>query len=233
MSFDDDLGEFDFPLKRYSALYDYTYKDDDGSIIEMHQGDEYHLLQKSGEWWEVIRSDGANEESSFYVPANYVSPIDGEEDSDPDYENSDEKRVDPKKNNNLSHTSSEAGNRLEEDNTPVINLRRHDGVIHTKGNLLGSAMGEPLYSNLDNNQPRVVSTHSTFGKISQDENPTGQHKNNNNIVVRSGKLRQSLDLAEEGDYANLDEYRKTAGLPPSTLPKPTPVSLKNWLFRVL
>jgi hypothetical protein len=39
-------------------------------MVTMKQGDEYHLISKSGDWWEVIRDAGGANEFTFYVPAS-------------------------------------------------------------------------------------------------------------------------------------------------------------------
>ena len=66
------------PVTKLEALYDYSYADDDGLLISMVKGERYHLIQKEGDWWEVVRDSGNSDELTFYVPANYVRVIDSD-----------------------------------------------------------------------------------------------------------------------------------------------------------
>lgn len=56
------------------VLYDYDYTTRDGRHVSVRVGDRLTLLQKSNEWWNVIR-DG--ERKPFYVPADYVAILGG------------------------------------------------------------------------------------------------------------------------------------------------------------
>ena len=51
------------PVTKLEALYDYSYADDDGLLISMVKGERYHLIQKEGDWWEVVRDSGTRTSS--------------------------------------------------------------------------------------------------------------------------------------------------------------------------
>lgn len=42
----------------------------------MKEGEQYYLIQKEGDWWEVVRDMGDSDDFFFYVFVNYVRVVD-------------------------------------------------------------------------------------------------------------------------------------------------------------
>ncbi|NXV71407.1 RHG09 protein, partial [Atlantisia rogersi] len=59
------------------ALYNYTYRADDGRHVAMAAGEQFLLLHKANEdWWQVRRASEPHWARPFFVPANYVAELD-------------------------------------------------------------------------------------------------------------------------------------------------------------
>ncbi|XP_061186156.1 rho GTPase-activating protein 15-like isoform X4 [Saccostrea echinata] len=209
MSFDlgntgSDEEEYDpysmMPVTKLVALYDYSYQDDDGHIVHMKEGEKYHLIQKEGDWWEVIRDMGNLDDLSFYVPANYVRVVDNSgsnvdattKTDDSGLERDEEIRSG---NSTLDEDSSDLSSAQV---TPEKNVgKTENGVVglNSKMEELGS---EVTF------ERKQSTTFSTFGTQT-----TGSINLNTKIAENKGYRRS---FSDEGDYVNLDEYRLNAGL---------------------
>jgi len=63
----DDLGRV------LQVEHDYTYKANDGTPVEIKQGETYILIKKSNlDWWQVIKLE---QKKPFYIPASYVKEL--------------------------------------------------------------------------------------------------------------------------------------------------------------
>jgi hypothetical protein len=187
------------PVTKLVALYDYSYQDDDGALVHMRAGEQYHLIQKEGDWWEVIRDVGNSNDLSFYVPANYVRVVD-----------SDGSNVEAStKTDDSGLTGDEeirSGNStLHEDSSDLssVQVTPEKNVGKTENGVQG------LDSKMDSNseltfERKQSTTFSTFG------NQTTGALNLNTRVPDNKGLRRSF--SDEGDYVNLDEYRINAGV---------------------
>ncbi|XP_066841592.1 rho GTPase-activating protein 9 isoform X2 [Anser cygnoides] len=59
------------------ALYDYTYRAEDGRHVAMAAGEQFLLLRKANEdWWQVRRASEPRWARPFFVPATYVAELD-------------------------------------------------------------------------------------------------------------------------------------------------------------
>lgn len=59
------------------ALYDYTYRAEDGRQVAMAAGEQFLLLHKANEdWWQVRRAGEPHWARPFFVPAAYVAELD-------------------------------------------------------------------------------------------------------------------------------------------------------------
>ncbi|NXK55575.1 RHG09 protein, partial [Chauna torquata] len=59
------------------ALYDYTYRAEDGRHVAMAAGERFLLLRKANEdWWQVRRASEPCWARPFFVPATYVAELD-------------------------------------------------------------------------------------------------------------------------------------------------------------
>ncbi|XP_056007965.1 rho GTPase-activating protein 15-like isoform X39 [Ostrea edulis] len=188
------------PITKLVALYDYSYQDDDGSLVHMRAGEQYHLIQKEGDWWEVIRDVGNSDDLSFYVPANYVRIVDSDGSN----------VVASTKTDDSGLTCDEeirSGNStLYEDSSDLssVQVTPEKNVGKTENGVQG------LDSKMDSNseltfERKQSTTFSTFGNQT-----TGSLSLNTKVSENKG-IRRSF--SDEGDYVNLDEYRTKAGLP--------------------
>ncbi|KAK3108074.1 hypothetical protein FSP39_000688 [Pinctada imbricata] len=206
-SIDDDFNPYlDLPITKLKALYDYSYRDDDGHVVNMRKGEEYHLLQKQGDWWEVIRDAGDTNELSFYVPANYVEIVGrGLKGPEPP----------PKRTSTGSHQGNESGSEsLNNSITKDVVFNLDTGLdtdnVNTGETISDSTVSkmEPFYVNSDDtgviNFERKNST-STFTSFSSKTLPS-----NSGISTKPECVRRSF--SEDGEYVNLDRYRNEAGL---------------------
>ncbi|CAC5379720.1 ARHGAP12_27 [Mytilus coruscus] len=182
---DTDLG---FPITRLKALYDYSYKDDDGHMITMKQGDEYHLISKSGDWWEVVRDSGNANELTFYVPAAYVQVLDDDYTHSPRSNHSNESYTD---NNN--------------EKTEQINIISVTGSKNVKTDM--AYTGSSDYINSGEVGITFGKGKSSFKKISDSGIPSATIPAASSVAV---PFRRSF--SDEGDYVNLDNYRTEAGI---------------------
>ncbi|XP_052091881.1 rho GTPase-activating protein 12-like isoform X5 [Mytilus californianus] len=182
---DTDLG---FPITRLKALYDYSYKDDDGHMITMKRGDEYHLISKSGDWWEVVRDSGNANELTFYVPAAYVQVLDDDYTHSPRSNNSNESYTD---NNN--------------EKTEQINIISVTGSKNVKTDM--AYTGSSDYINSGEVGITFGKGKSSFKKISDSGIPSATIPAVSSVAV---PFRRSF--SDEGDYVNLDNYRTEAGI---------------------
>ncbi|NXX76973.1 RHG09 protein, partial [Urocolius indicus] len=58
------------------ALYDYTYRAQDGRLVAMAAGESFLLLHKATEdWWQVRRVAEPRWARPFFVPATYVAEL--------------------------------------------------------------------------------------------------------------------------------------------------------------
>ncbi|XP_042652857.1 rho GTPase-activating protein 9-like isoform X2 [Tyto alba] len=58
------------------ALYDYTYRAEDGRHVAMSAGEQFLLLHKANEdWWQVRRASEPRWARPFFVPATYVAEL--------------------------------------------------------------------------------------------------------------------------------------------------------------
>ncbi|XP_021376234.1 rho GTPase-activating protein 15-like isoform X8 [Mizuhopecten yessoensis] len=193
---EEDYIGFGFATRKLAALYDYTYVDDSGKTVHMTKGEEYHLLEKSNDWWEVFRA-GDSTDLSFYVPANYVKFVDDSESkaktkqtSDSDFEGDpgsemsslglDTRSISPSLKNGVSNADDTEGNHKPD-----------------------KAMD--IYANSN------VSTFMT-------NNNVDVSSKNGSITVRPGMYRRSLSTDDGGDYMNLETLREQAGLPSAPRP---------------
>ncbi|XP_033762141.1 rho GTPase-activating protein 12-like isoform X2 [Pecten maximus] len=191
---EEDYIGFGFATRKLEALYDYTYKDDYGNIVHMKRGEQYHLLEKSGDWWEVFRA-GDSTDLSFYVPANYVRFIDDSKSKAADKQQRDSDEGDPGSEISSlaldSHTSSSLENGMSNAADTEENHETQQAM--------------DIYANTN------VSTFMT-------NNNVDISSKNGSITVRPGMYRRSLSNDDGGDYMNLDTLREQAGLP--SAPKP-------------
>ncbi|NXF40692.1 RHG09 protein, partial [Nyctibius bracteatus] len=59
------------------ALYNYTYRAEDGQHVAMAAGEQFLLLHKANEdWWQVRRASESRWARPFFVPATYVAELD-------------------------------------------------------------------------------------------------------------------------------------------------------------
>ncbi|NXN34498.1 RHG09 protein, partial [Nycticryphes semicollaris] len=59
------------------ALYNYTYRAEDGRHVAMAAGEQLLLLHKANEdWWQVRRASEPRWARPFFVPATYVAELD-------------------------------------------------------------------------------------------------------------------------------------------------------------
>ncbi|XP_068266940.1 rho GTPase-activating protein 9 isoform X3 [Nyctibius grandis] len=59
------------------ALYNYTYRAEDGRHVAMAAGEQFLLLHKANEdWWQVRRASESRWARPFFVPATYVAELD-------------------------------------------------------------------------------------------------------------------------------------------------------------
>lgn len=59
------------------ALYNYTYRAEDGRQVAMAAGEQFLLLHKANEdWWQVRRASEPRWARPFFVPATYVAELD-------------------------------------------------------------------------------------------------------------------------------------------------------------
>ncbi|KAM6106920.1 LOW QUALITY PROTEIN: rho GTPase-activating protein 9 [Phoenicopterus ruber ruber] len=59
------------------ALYNYTYRAEDGRHVAMAAGEQFLLLHKANEdWWQVRRASEPRWARPFFVPATYVTELD-------------------------------------------------------------------------------------------------------------------------------------------------------------
>ncbi|XP_062615223.1 rho GTPase-activating protein 12-like isoform X6 [Saccostrea cucullata] len=210
MSFDlgntgSDDEEYDpysmMPVTKLVALYDYSYQDDDGHIVHMKEGEKYHLIQKEGDWWEVVRDMGNLDDLSFYVPANYVRVVDNggsnvdatTKTDDSGLERDEEIRSG---NSTLDEESSDLSSTQV---TPEKNVGKTENGVEG----LNSKMESELSSEVTFERKQST-TFTTFG------NQTTGSLNLNTKVAENTGYRRSF--SDEGDYVNLDEYRINAGL---------------------
>ncbi|KAJ8314313.1 hypothetical protein KUTeg_008874 [Tegillarca granosa] len=178
-------ADLDFPEVNLKALYDYSYQDDDGHMVTMKQGEEYLLLQKYDDWWEVIRKDADTNELSFFVPSNYVAIIPDEKDS---VDSSVKLTTDS--GSNLNNASSSEGTQdLNKDDSHKNKIQGNDDNVN-KSMAAGpqNYEPEPDYENTDD---------CIIQNAESNKNPTG-------------RLRRCF--SDEGDYVNLDKYREESGI---------------------
>ncbi|XP_063422294.1 rho GTPase-activating protein 12-like isoform X5 [Mytilus trossulus] len=181
---DTDLG---FPITRLKALYDYSYKDDDGHMISMKQGDEYHLISKSGDWWEVVRDSGNANELTFYVPAAYVQELDDDTHS-------------PRSNHSNQSCSDNNNEKIEQ-----VNIISVTGSKNVKTDM--AYTGSSDYINSGEVGITFGKGKSSFKKISDPGIPSATIPAVTSVTV---PFRRSF--SDEGDYVNLDNYRTEAGI---------------------
>ncbi|XP_071152996.1 rho GTPase-activating protein 15-like isoform X9 [Mytilus edulis] len=181
---DTDLG---FPITRLKALYDYSYKDDDGHMITMKQGDEYHLISKSGDWWEVVRDSGNANELTFYVPAAYVQELDDDTHS-------------PRSNHSNESCSDNNNEKIEQ-----VNIISVTGSKNVKTDM--AYTGSSDYINSGEVGITFGKGKSSFKKISDPGIPSATIPAVSSVTV---PFRRSF--SDEGDYVNLDNYRTEAGI---------------------
>ncbi|XP_069111747.1 rho GTPase-activating protein 12-like isoform X7 [Argopecten irradians] len=186
---EEDYIGFGFVTRKLVALYDYSYTDDDGLAVHMKSGEQYHLLEKSGDWWEVIRA-GDSKDLSFYVPANYVKFVDDNESNTPDKHQEDSDVGDP----GSEMSSLDVHTSLKNGVSNAVDIREN----HKPD------VGMDIYANSN------VSTFMT--------NNNDAPSKNGSITVRPGMYRRSLSTDDGGDYANLETLREQAGLPPAPKP---------------
>nr|XP_022310430.1 rho GTPase-activating protein 12-like isoform X11 [Crassostrea virginica] len=189
------------PVTKLEALYDYSYADDDGLLISMVKGERYHLIQKEGDWWEVVRDSGNSDELTFYVPANYVRVIDSDGCNVNSTTKTDESRVE------VDEETRPGNSTLHEDSSDPIACEQvtpEKNVDKTENGVLGLANSEMAdHSGSDYRfERKQSSTFTTFGSVSGTLNL-------NSPVHETKGYRRSF--SEEGDYVNLDEYRKGIG----------------------
>lgn len=206
----DDYIGFGFATRTLKALYDYSYSDDFGKMVHMKAGEEYCLLEKSGEWWEVIRaSDSAtgSDDRSFYVPANYVKLVDDKSDGE-------SKTVNKRSSDSDVFTPGSDSAQLDASENKASADHGVNDSCSKKGNHKpDEEMDASIYSN--------TSTFMTNNNVDISSNKTV-------ITVRPGVYPVIEDDQDEGDYMNLDTLRDKAGLP--TLKEPPPpaeVSIKT------
>ncbi|NXH13307.1 RHG09 protein, partial [Bucco capensis] len=58
------------------ALYDYTYRAEDGREVSIAAGERFLLLRKANQdWWQVRRAAEPRGARPFFVPATYVAEL--------------------------------------------------------------------------------------------------------------------------------------------------------------
>lgn len=180
-----DDADLDFPEVNLKALYDYSYQDDDGHMVNMKQGEEYLLLQKYDDWWEVIRKDADTNELSFFVPSNYVEIISDEKDSADS-----SVKLTTNSGSDLNNASSSEGTQgLNKDDSYKNKIQGNDENVN-KSMAAGPQNFEP--------EPDYENTEDFIVQSAE------SNKNS------AGKLQHSF--SEEGDYVNLDKYREESGI---------------------
>lgn len=180
-----DDADLDFPEVNLKALYDYSYQDDDGHMVTMKQGEEYLLLQKYDDWWEVIRKDADTNELSFFVPSNYVEIISDEKDS---VDSS--VKLTTNSGSDLNNASSSEGTQgLNKDDSYKNKIQGNDENVN-KSMAAGPQNFEP--------EPDYENTEDFIVQSAE------SNKNS------AGKLQRSF--SDEGDYVNLDKYREESGI---------------------
>lgn len=187
MSADDEELDLDFPLVRLRALYDYSYNDDDGHMITMNKGDEYHLISKSGDWWEVVRDAGSTNEFTFYVPASYVQTLDEADNDSPRSNKSNESSTDNNNDEKVTVTKIVTGT-----DKPVTDM--------------ASASSSDHYINSGEVGITFGKGKSSFKKSSDTSN------NSSGIPITSVKVPFRRSYSDDGDYVNLDDYRANVGI---------------------
>nr|XP_034317761.1 rho GTPase-activating protein 15 isoform X11 [Crassostrea gigas] len=195
------------PVTKLVALYDYSYQDDDGNLVHMKEGEQYHLIQKEGDWWEVVRDMGDSDDLSFYVPANYVRVVDkssgsGVNSSTTTATRADESCVrDNEENRPGNRTLFEDSSDLSSEQvTPEKNVDKTENGVQG----LVDKMAEDSINNELRFERKPSTTFSTFG------NTSGSLTLNTRAADTKG-LRRSF--SDEGDYVNLDQYRQDIGIP--------------------
>lgn len=189
MSADDEELDLDFPLVRLRALYDYSYNDDDGHMITMNKGDEYHLISKSGDWWEVVRDAGSTNEFTFYVPATYVQTLDDVDNDSP-------------RSNNSNESSSDNNNDEKVTVTKIV----------TGTDNLRTEMASTSSSDHFINSSEVGITFGKKGKSSFKKSSDTSNNKSSGIPVPSVSVPLRRSFSDDGDYVNLDKYRTDAGI---------------------
>ena len=185
---DDDPVDLDFPIVRLRALYDYSYKDDDGHMVTMKQGDEYHLISKSGDWWEVIRDAGGANEFTFYVPASYVKIID-----------EDNEKNSPRSNITKESNSDNNNEKYDQDDILVT------GSENVKTDMAHTARSTTNY--IDQNEVGI-----TFGKGKSCKKKSESSIPSATVAVTAVKAPYRRSYSDDGDYVNLDKYRTDADI---------------------
>ena len=185
---DDDPVDLDFPIVRLRALYDYSYKDDDGHMVTMKQGDEYHLISKSGDWWEVIRDAGGANEFTFYVPASYVKIID-----------EDNEKNSPRSNITKESNSDNNNEKYDQDDILVT------GSENVKTDMAHTARSTTNY--IDQNEVGI-----TFGKGKSCKKKSDSSIPSATVAVTAVTAPFRRSYSDDGDYVNLDKYRTDADI---------------------
>ena len=207
---DDDFNPYmDLPVTKLIALYDYNYKDDDGNVVTMTKGEEYHLLAKEGDWWEVIRDAGDSNELSFYVPANYVKIAGAKGPEPPPKRVSFGRRSEGNESGSESLNSSLTKDVVSSSNTTPEKYNANNSGSEVVNENSTHEM-EPDYVNSDGFGYSYERKQSTSTFTSYGTSKTLPSTSNSSLIKSEGVRRS---FSDEGDYVNLDKYRNNAGIP--------------------
>lgn len=168
------------------VLYDYTYSEDNGKV-EIKQGDIYRLIEKTNtEWWEVYDPTEYDGES-FFVPAQYVEIV-------------------PEKSPWKALSDLDKVLTFGEDDGDVSDSESPINDPESPVNDPESPINDPE-SPINDPKTCIPETESKKN-ITASNNATTQM----DVRIDMNALPKTVNSSDDGEYVNLDEFRKTAGI---------------------
>ena len=195
-----DREQYKYPqYPRVRALYNYDYVDE-GRTVWMKENEIFYLLEgiDKQDWWHVCRPDDIQQ--TFYVPSTYVE------------------KVESGNVNTISIDTSSTGHDFN--NTHYNDSIHNKGLTHTNsydgstGNLGTFGTGRIQMDHQEGQQDYI---NVSLAGLSSSSLP--EDKESFKVQYISPKRQSELRDINEGEYANLEDIRAAADLPPLTLPQ--------------
>ncbi|XP_064647662.1 rho GTPase-activating protein 12-like isoform X2 [Lineus longissimus] len=189
---------------RVRALYSYSYEDDNGHPISMDEGEEFVLIKQTNDQWWNVKKIGSK--STIYVPANYVEVVCDLncavfEDAQDSLKVDDGRLQDSPKLQQSDMICVKTGSFPKKEQNRLSTFGAKTSKHPSSAS--GSSRGDP------DSDPGLLTPDEDESDDVHDVSASGSQRRK--LLMRTHSSSDASSTMPE--YANLDEFRRCAGIP--------------------